>query len=245
MSLNNYLPPIYDQIKGMLLEKIESGEYPVGSKLPSERELSEQYKVSRMTARNALTALVNEGWAHRTQGKGTYVAQPKIKRDLLKLTGFSQMLKQKGLKPTNHMLDTNIFEADKLISERFNIYIGDEVYRIIRLRSGNQQPIALEYSYLPAKLFPNLLKYDFETDSLYRIIEEEYGFRLKFAKQWVSLAKILQIKPEAPILILESITYDESNTAVEMTRSLTRGELCVFYTELWRDPVKIDNRGES
>ncbi len=242
LSSSNYLPPIYDQIKRLLLEKIESGEYPVGSKLPSERKLSEQYKVSRMTARNALTALVNEGWAHRIQGRGTYVAKPKIKRDLLRLTGFSQMLKEKGIEPSNRTLGTEVLEADKIISEKFNISIGEKVYRITRLRCGDQQNFALEYSYLPIKLFPDILKFDFEKDSLYRTIEEEYGFRLKFAKQWVRLAKaneyeakVLQIKPEDPILILESITYDENDIAVEMTYSLTRGDLCIFYTELWRD----------
>ncbi|GAQ24967.1 GntR family transcriptional regulator [Tepidanaerobacter syntrophicus] len=236
------LPPIYDQIKRLLEEKIENGEYLPGSKLPSERELSEQYKISRMTARNALTSLVNEGRAYRKQGKGTYVAKPKIKRDLLHLTGFSKMLKERGIEPSNYTLGAEIFEADKIISEKFNISIGEEVYKITRLRRGNQQNFALEYSYLPVKLFPGLLDYDLEKDSLYRIIEEEYGFKLKFAKQWIKLAKaneyeakVLEINPDTPILILESITYTKHDMPVEMTYSLTRGDLCEFYTELWSD----------
>lgn len=243
MPRKEYLPPIYNQIKDLLLEKIKSGEYKPGSKLPSERELSNQYKVSRMTARNALTALVNEGWAYRQQGRGTYAAEPKIQRDLLKLSGFSQMLDEKGIKPSNEVLDAKILEANKQVAGKLNLLIGEKVYRITRLRYGNKIPLALEYSYLPVKFFPKLLKYDFSKSSLYKIIEKNYGFKMKFAKQILNVtianereAKILKVKPEFPLLILESITYDENDIAVEMTWSLNRGDRCEFYTELWKEP---------
>lgn len=239
---NAYLLPMYEQVKEMLLEKIKSGEIPSGSKLPSERELSQQYNISRMTARSALTALVNEGWAFRQQGKGTFVANPKIERDLMKLMGFSQMLKEKGLVPTNTVINSRVIEADKFIAKKLNLSIGENVYQIVRLRCGNNVPIALEYSYLPVKLFPNLLNYDFHNELLYRLIEEHYNIKMKFAKQYVSIAKadeseagILEIAPGEPILILESITYDSNDRPVEATRSLTRGDRCVFYTELWKN----------
>lgn len=108
--INNkkYIPPVYIQIRDILAEKIKSGEFISGDKLPSERELSEIYSISRMTARNALTQLVDSGYAYRLKGKGTFVSYPNIERDFVKLSGFSQMLKSKGIKPSNKIVKSGI-----------------------------------------------------------------------------------------------------------------------------------------
>ena len=104
MKKQNYTPPMYIQVKELLLKKIKSGEFEHGAKLPSERELSEIYGLSRMTARSALTELVREGWAFRNHGKGTFVVYPKIERDLVKLSGFTKMLREKGVKPGSKLI---------------------------------------------------------------------------------------------------------------------------------------------
>lgn len=243
MTKKEYKPPMYIQIRDLLLNKIQSNVYPSGEKLPSERELSKKYKVSRMTARNALTALVNEGWAYRQLGQGTFVTQPKIERDFMKLSGFSQMLKEKGIEPSNLVLGTEVKEANKIIASSLMLDIGEKVYEIVRLRCGNKIPIALEYTFLPEKLFPNLLKYDFEKESLYEILEQHYDLKLKYAKQKISLAKvnsyeakILNIETNDTILLLENLTYNKNDDPIEFTKSLTRGDNSVFYTELWYQP---------
>ena len=236
----NYIPPIYIQIKDILIEKINSGELESGSQLPSERDLSETYSISRMTARNALTQLVDSGYAYRVKGKGTFVSIPNYERDFVKLTGFSHMLKSKGIKPRSKVITLGIIEANKKIASLLDTTIGTKVYEIVRVRYGDNIPLALEYSYLPINLFENLLQYDFEKTSLYEVIENVYNYKFKYSKQWIKIttlykneAKILDVDEHTPAFLLESISYDTNDKIVEVTRSLNIGDRTTFYTELW------------
>jgi GntR family transcriptional regulator len=240
MINNNYIPPVYIQIRDILIEKIDSGEFKRDNQLPSEREISETYNISRMTARSALTQLVEMGYAYRVKGKGTFARLPKINRDFVNLCGFSQMLKSKGIKPGNKVVKLGIIEANKRIAMLLGTTIGTKIFEIVRIRYGNNIPLALEFSYLPANLFNDLFRYDFEINSLYKVIEEIYGYRLKYAKQWIKIttlnaseSKILKVKENTPAFLLESITYDMDDRVVEATRSLNIGERTTFYTELW------------
>lgn len=239
MTKKQYLPPMYLQIKEILKERIISGEYLRGQKLPSERELSQIYDISRMTARSALSELVKEGLAFRNHGSGTFVAYPKIDRDLIKLTGFSQMLRDKGIKPSNKLLRTRKIEADKNLSSIFNVFLGTIFYEIVRIRYGNDIPLAIEYTHVPEKEFPGLLDYDFNKESLYKLFESHYKRKISYAKQWLSLyqvnneeAKNLDIPEETSVILFESITYDTNDIPMEFTKSLSRGDRCIFHTEL-------------
>lgn len=232
--------PFYIQLMNIILDKINEGEYPSGSKLPSERELSEKYSISRMTARSAMTELVNKGYAKRERGKGTFVIYPTIQRDFTKLSGFSEMLKDKNVEPSNKLINIHITEANKQVAKLLNVPMGSKVYEIVRVRYGNLVPMALEYSYLREDLFPGLLSFDFEKNSLYDIIEKDYNFELKFSRQWIKLtllrddeAQLLEMKKNSPAFLLESISFDENDQAVEATKSLNLGDRSVFYTELW------------
>ena len=223
-----------------ILDKISEGEYPNGGKLPSERELSEKYNISRMTARNAMTQVVNKGYAVRKKGKGTFVVYPNIQRDFTKLSGFSEMLKDKNIEPSNKVISVNIIDTNRQIAKLLNVLIGIKVYEIVRVRYGNNVPLALEYSYLREELFPGLLSYDFENNSLYSIIENDYKFKPKFSKQWIKItllrddeSELLEVKKSTPAFLLESILFDENDQAVEATKSLNLGDRSVFYTELW------------
>lgn len=240
----SYIPPVYIQIRDILVGKINTGEFISGDQLPSERELSEMYKISRMTARNALTQLVDSGYAYRLKGKGTFVSYPEIERDFVKLSGFSQMLKSKGIKPSNKIVKSGIIEADKKIASLLETTIGTRVYEIVRIRYGNNIALALEYSYLPINLFDDLLKYDFEKNSLYNVIEENYHYKLKYSKQWIKITTlnknesiILNVKEHTPAFLLESISYDIHEKVVESTLSLNIGDRTAFYTELWPNNI--------
>lgn len=252
MQNKTYIPPVYIQIKDLIIEKINSGEFKYDSQLPSEREISDTYNISRMTARNALTQLVNLGYAYRLQGKGTFVKFPKIERDFAKLSGFSQMLKERNIEPSNKIIKSEIIEADKKIASLLETTIGTKIYEIVRIRYGNSIALALEYSYLPVNLFKNLLQHDFEKNSLYKVIEEIYNYKLKFSKQWIKItelnendSKILDVKVHTPIFLLESISYDIYERVVESTISLNIGDRTSFYTELWPTGVEINRKDVS
>ncbi|MEL7605919.1 MAG: GntR family transcriptional regulator [Sedimentibacter saalensis] len=240
MKNNSYIPPVYIQIRNILIEKINSGELKSGSQLPSERDISDTYNISRMTARNALTQLVDLGYAYRVKGKGTFVRLPNFERDFVKLSGFSQMLRSKGIKPSNKIVKSGIIEADKKIASLLETTIGTKVYEIVRVRYGDNIPLALEYSYLPVSLYDDLLQYDFENNSLYKVIEDVYKHKLKYSKQWIKIttlykneARMLAVTEHTPAFLLESISYDMNDRVVEATRSLNIGDRTTFYTELW------------
>lgn len=193
-----------------------------------------------MTARNALTQLVDLGYAYRVIGKGTFVRLPNFERDFVKLSGFSQMLTSRGIKPSNKIIRFGIIEADKKIASLLETSIGAKVYEIVRVRYGDNIALALEYSYLPENLFENLLQYDFEITSLYDVIENTYKHKFKFSKQWIKIttlykneASILDVVDKTPAFLLESISYDVNDRIVEATRSLNIGDRTTFYTELW------------
>jgi len=93
-------------------------------------------------------------------------------------------------------------------------------------------------------LFDGLLKYDFERDSLYKVIEENYNYKLKFSKQWIKITTlnknesiVLNVKEQTPAFLLESISYDMDERVVESTLSLNIGDRTAFYTELWPNNI--------
>lgn len=138
------LQPRYIQIKNYLIGKIEFRECKQNDKLPSERELSDRFGISRMTARNAILELVRDGYVYRNGAKGTFVTGKKVKRNFLHVGGFSTHMKESGVENfETKVLTAESLEADAWISNKLNINIGSTCYHFIRLRIGNEQPIAI------------------------------------------------------------------------------------------------------
>src|SRR5215211_5088863 len=113
--------PRYYQLKEIIRERIRSGEWATGSPIPSERELCARYGISRMTARQSITELVNEGLLYREQGKGTYVGRPKIAQQLLSLTGFTEDMQARDQRPGARVLTAEMWSADQETAERLRI----------------------------------------------------------------------------------------------------------------------------
>ena len=113
--------PRYYQLKEIMRERVQSDEWKPGDLIPSERELSEKYGISRMTARQAITDLVNEGLFYREQGKGTFVSQRKITQQLIRLTGFTEDIKARGQKPGTRVLSALMFPADEATADKLRI----------------------------------------------------------------------------------------------------------------------------
>src|SRR6516225_11268955 len=116
--------PRYYQLKEIMRERVQSNEWKPGEHIPSERELSETYGISRMTARQAITDLVNEGLFYREQGKGTFVSERKITQQLIHLTGFTEDIRARGQKPGTKVLSAQMFPADEITTEKLRIDPG-------------------------------------------------------------------------------------------------------------------------
>src|SRR5688500_2160603 len=135
--------PRYYQLKEILRERIRTGEWAPGALIPSERELCERYGISRMTARQSVTALANEGLLYREQGKGTYVGRPKIPQQLLRLTGFTEDMKAREQRPGAMVLTAEMWPAADATAERLRVRLGQPVFRVRRLRLADSEPLAL------------------------------------------------------------------------------------------------------
>jgi GntR family transcriptional regulator len=224
--------PLYIQIKELLQKQIESGQYTVGSRLPSERELARRHDVSRMTARQALRALVQEGVTYSRIGKGTFVSAPKINQEWQALTSFSEDMRQRGIQPGSRVLSTEIRPAGTEIAACLHLAPGTEIIVLKRVRLADDRPLALEMTHLPHRLCPGLLEqHDFARDSLYEVLRREYGWTLAWADQVIetrlpekSECCALELDEKTPVLNLTRVTFNEQDQPVEFVRSVHRGD---------------------
>jgi len=230
--------PLYYQLTEELRENIENGEWPPNSLIPSETELCEKYKVSRGTVRQALSQLVQEGLLYRKQGKGTFVAEPKITQQLNRFYSFAQDMREKGLRPSSLLLQKEKILPDSYIKNILGLKEEEMVYKIMRLRLADEEPLILETSYLVEELFPDLDKEDVEKVALYDIILKKYRIKITRAKETFEPilidefeAKKLKIPVGSPALLVKRITYT-AGIPFEFRKSVVRGDKCSYSVEL-------------
>lgn len=231
--------PLYYQIKTRLLEQIEAGQLKPGDRVPSERELTERYGVSRMTARQALVELETQGYLVRVQGRGTFVATPKLEQTLATLTSFTEDMRRRGLEAGAQVLSAGEVPAGRRVSHALGIAETAPVFRLERLRLAGGEPMALESSHLVVTYFPGLQELDFAHVSLYEILRERYGVQLVRAAQSLEAvaadamqAEVLKVREGTPLMLMERTSWDQQGRAVEMVRSYYRGDRYRFVTEL-------------
>lgn len=231
--------PFYKQLKNKIMEDIEGGKLKHGDKLPSERELAEQYRISRMTARHTLSILEREGVVERRVGAGTFITNNKITMDFVTFNSFTKNMLNKGLIPSTQILSVGKNEANAKLAQKLQIPLGELMIVIKRLRFVNETPIAIEESFIPEKLCPGLDRMIEENQSLYELLEKEFGIVLVKAKEYMQVtfsdeseSKLLKIRSESPCIFQESVAFDRNNTEIEFSTSLTRSDIVKFYSEL-------------
>lgn len=231
MAKNSRKQPLYDQLVDVLKDRIEN-ELSPGDALPSERELSERYGLSRTTVRLAMAELENMGLIVRRHGKGTFVAEAHGEpADLMGGYSFTEQMRSMGRVPRTETLKFEIVDAPKHVAEHLSVHLGEKVYRIRRLRIADDIPMMLERTYLPVSQFVGLTLEDLERKPLYEIIEKDYHEVIKVADEEfrASLARLeeaqlLGIQEGSPVLKLVRTTYDEKNLVIEYTHSVARAD---------------------
>jgi GntR family transcriptional regulator len=223
--------PLYVQLQEIIREKIEGEEWKPHSMIPSENELSKVYGVSRMTARSVVSHFVREGLLYRVQGKGTFVAEPKITTASLSYMGIREQLERMGYQTVTKLLDVKKTACPERILKKLALTRGTEVYVVERLRYLKEEPLSIHISYLPAKCCGNLETKALEDEQLCVILDQEYG--LKRGKVIETLestlagdreADLLAVKPGYPLLLLEDIIYNKNGEPFEYTKVLFRGD---------------------
>lgn len=234
--------PNYRRIVRLLEEKIQSGEYPPGHRLPPERELCEIFGVSRITARQALSELSQRKLVVRHQGQGTFVARAIVESSLLGFFSISAALKADGRLVSTRVLSAQLGTPDKAEAAALGCELDETVVRIARVRFVDGDPYALETSTLRSGRFPGLEHYDFGSRSLYDVLAREYATQLVRARETLApvmltaeQAELLGVGVEQPALRLIRTTFDDKNVATEASGALIRGDRCQLLFELWAD----------
>jgi GntR family transcriptional regulator len=241
MNINKHSPvPIYHQIEEQLKELIDKGELQPDTLLPSEREYSEKFGISRMTVRQALSNLVSQGYLYRQKGKGTYVASQKMKQPVQGLTSFTEDMESRGLIPSSKLLRFETIKADELISSQLNVPSGSSVYEITRIRLANEIPMALETSYIASSLLNGLTENDLKA-SLYEYVENHLDSSISHARQEleVSIATAyeaghLTIPKGTPVLLMKRQSFLQNGIPFEFVKSVYRGDRYSFVFQMNR-----------
>ena len=204
--------------------------------MPSEADLAQKYLVSRITAKRALDELVRQGRAFRQQGRGTFVAQARI-REISGFRSFSEDIRARGFNPSSQVLAFQEIEAGAVICERLHIPENEHVFLLKRLRLADQEPVAVEAAYLPCRLCPDLLEEDLGSGSLYTILTEKYNLVPTWADAEIEAvvpnkeeARLLNLKAGMPVLVAHRVTYSADYDAIETVDSVYRGDRFTFYT---------------
>lgn len=218
--------PKYERLRRLLLDDVE--QRAPHAPLPPERNLADQYQVSRATLRQALAELEKSGAVYRVQGAGTFVAEPVISKSVT-LTSFSEDMADRGLRPSSRVLVADRMPVAGRIGEELGLDARQEVVRLVRVRLADDEPMCLEMTYLPAAMVPGLLDRDVE-GPLYALMAE-YGIRPIVAEQKVeaavvaeSEAALLGVVAGSAVLRVRRLARDQRGRAVEYTTSLYRAD---------------------
>ncbi len=230
--------PKYYGVKRHLLEL--TGALPAGAAVPPERELAQRYGTSRTTVRQALAELVVEGKLLRLQGKGTFVAKPKVAQ-VLELTSYTEDMRAHGLHPRTMILDTGYIAAAGELAGFLGIRAGGRALRVHRLRLADGEPMSIDVSYLSARRFPGLRRNLQKNSSLYETLATAYGVELAEAEETIETvlagpedARLLGVDVGLPLLLVIRHSFDPSGSPVEWAQSWYRGDRYKIVTRLRR-----------
>nr|WP_247749890.1 MULTISPECIES: GntR family transcriptional regulator [unclassified Rhizobium] len=231
-TVQNAAEPLHQQLKGVILKSISSGEWPPHSQIASERELCERFNVSRTTTRKVLSDLIHDGVVYTVSGKGTFVSEQKLRQELKPLVGFTQDLRDQGVEVNSRVEVFERIEADESLAVHLKIRPFAAVIKLRRCRSAGDQPLAIQTTYLPEHLCPGLLRFDFSSHSLFETLRQDYGLELLegttmikpgLAEEWEALT--LNVTSPAAVLRTFQTTFLEDGQVIEYCVSAFHGEL--------------------
>ncbi len=248
-SFANSRIPLYYQLENVLREKITSGAFRGGDRLPTEIELIEEYGVSRITVRQALRSLAEDGLIERKQGRGTYIAARKSRKKkfsgVIHLTGSLDELIEMGMDTPVKVLEMNQVEADLHEAELLEIKVGSPIYRLKRLRMHEGQPYSLIINYLPKEIGAKLTMEELSSGALLHTMEKKLGYKLDNARQEIHaeladpyVAKMLDVRVGTALLSIERTVYTDEGQPVEYVHTLYRSDIYGYSVSLVREKKK-------
>jgi GntR family transcriptional regulator len=237
--------PFYFQLKKLLEDAIASGRWAPGERLPSEPEICEEFQLSRTTVRQALAELESEGLIRKQKGRGTFIAEPRSTSWLLQSShGFYDECVRAGHSVTSRVLRQEVEVLPDWAADALRLPEGSEGITVERLRSIDQRLVMYVLNYLPPDLAETVLSADLERGSLYGVLEERKGLRVVGGRRVVEsvsaegeLASLLEVDSGAPILFVESVSWDEQERPFECYRAWHRADRTKIQVQVVHEDV--------
>lgn len=232
MELDNTIAtPLYKQLEEKLQTEIENGERPAGSRIPTENELSEQYKVSRVTVRKALSKLTDMGYLDRKSGKGTFVAEKKLQRGLSKgVISFTEMCNLMGVRPGAKIIKIALEDPTLRETELMHLKTDEKILVLERIRYADDKPVILELNKF-SESFSFLFSENLNDSSLYEILKDKRNIIFDQSSKTLDIifaaskeAKALNISKGYPLLRIDSILQDTNNNVFNLSQQLCIGD---------------------
>jgi GntR family transcriptional regulator len=229
--------PLYYQLKEVLKQQIRAGHLAPHTAIPSEPELVAQYHVSRATVRQALTELVHEGLLYRQHGRGTFVCEPRVQQQTIsELTSFSEEVRRRGLRPGGMLFVSELVRGSQSVRDQLRLTDEEQVIRLERLRTANDQPISYEIDYLPYPRAAGVYQRAKEAGegSLYHLMTTEglvpYIVEQSFKGDTATAREsdLLRVDPNAIGMRLACTTFDETGAPIEYTEAFFPSTLYDF-----------------
>lgn len=231
-TVNSAPVPKYYHLKETILERITNGTWAAGSAIPPEPELCREFGISRITVRRAIGELVHEGKLYTVQGKGTFIARPKLdERFIHRAFGFFEDMERQGQSLMTRVIQQQVIPALETVATYLQISPGTPVHCLIRLRAVQDEILLVSTTYIPEALCPDLVHDDLTIGSLYRWLQTRYGLTVARAERTIEAiaaqqreAKLLDIALHSPLLLLESVVYLPNGKPLEYSSTFHRGD---------------------
>jgi GntR family transcriptional regulator len=211
----------------------------VGRAIPSERQLSQDFGVSRLTVRAAIDELARQGYLVRRRGSGTFVREPKIAQELA-MTSFSEEMRRRGMRPGSQTLSLDVKHAGAYLGRCLHVSPSERIVVAKRLRLADDETMAIETLHVPEALVPGLTRADFDETSFYDLLEDRYGIEIVGGVQTIEPTVTNEEESDALGVPLHSPAFQFERTTrsddriVEFVRSIYRGDRYRLVTELNR-----------
>ncbi|MEO0988291.1 MAG: phosphonate metabolism transcriptional regulator PhnF [Cyanobacteria bacterium J06639_14] len=223
--------PIYVQIANHLRQKIQQGTYQAGDRLPSQKQLGNQFGVNRHTVRQAFDLLKAEGLLRVNRGLGAFIEEAPIRYPIGKRVRYNEFLQTQGHTSEYKFLQAAEIPANEKIADYLKLQIGEPVAQVDLLGLADDRPLIVSTSYFPSRQFPGLLAQVRTIQSISKLMQGIYGCDHIRSHTYISTravrtqdAKLLQVPLKQPILLVQAINVDQNNRVIEYTVTRFRGD---------------------
>jgi GntR family transcriptional regulator len=239
--------PLYAQLASYIKMQIQASVFKPGDKMIAEQDLCNILNVSRTTIRQSMNRLVDEGLLVRYRGKGSFIADQKLRRNINYMYNFTENIRDAGAVPSSIVLQKEICQASQTINEKLQLPKGtDRVFFLSRLRCADNEPLIFEKTYIPYYLCGGIEALDFSGLSLYQTLSNRYSLNLFHAVETIEAViisgdneKKLKCRGRMPGYKIQRISYLESGYIFEYTTSITRADKCIFRLDLYKNANSV------